>query len=54
MVCENYDLCSACEKKGTHTEHPFVKTWIPKYEQIQGEKDGAYFVILKPPVNKLA
>ncbi|CAN9514561.1 unnamed protein product [Ophioblennius macclurei] len=28
-VCPNYDLCSACQARGTHTEHALLPIWHP-------------------------
>ncbi|KAI9521918.1 hypothetical protein NQZ68_042242, partial [Dissostichus eleginoides] len=28
-VCPNYDLCSACQARGTHTEHQLLPIWHP-------------------------
>ncbi|XP_078100547.1 sequestosome-1 [Sander vitreus] len=28
-VCPNYDLCSACQASGTHTEHALLPIWHP-------------------------
>lgn len=28
-VCPDYDLCSACQAKGTHTEHVLLPIWHP-------------------------
>ncbi|XP_077387226.1 sequestosome-1 [Festucalex cinctus] len=28
-VCPNYDLCSACQAQGKHTEHPLLPIWHP-------------------------
>nr|XP_019961449.1 PREDICTED: sequestosome-1 isoform X2 [Paralichthys olivaceus] len=28
-VCPNYDLCSTCQAKGTHTEHALLPIWHP-------------------------
>ncbi|KAM9376614.1 LOW QUALITY PROTEIN: sequestosome-1 [Pholidichthys leucotaenia] len=28
-VCPDYDLCSACQAKGTHTEHVLLPMWHP-------------------------
>ncbi|XP_023276454.1 sequestosome-1-like isoform X3 [Seriola lalandi dorsalis] len=28
-VCPNYDLCSACQAQGTHTEHALLPIWHP-------------------------
>uniref|UniRef100_A0A1A8DWZ2 Protein ref(2)P n=1 Tax=Nothobranchius kadleci TaxID=1051664 RepID=A0A1A8DWZ2_NOTKA len=28
-VCPDYDLCSTCQARGTHTEHPLLPVWHP-------------------------
>ncbi|XP_034722371.1 sequestosome-1-like [Etheostoma cragini] len=28
-VCPNYDLCSSCQARGTHTEHALLPIWHP-------------------------
>lgn len=28
-ICPNYDLCSACQARGTHTEHALLPIWHP-------------------------
>lgn len=28
-VCPNYDLCSACQARGRHTEHALLPIWHP-------------------------
>ncbi|XP_028668813.1 sequestosome-1 [Erpetoichthys calabaricus] len=30
-VCPNYDLCSPCQAKGLHREHPLTPIWIPMH-----------------------
>lgn len=32
-VCPNYDLCSACQARGTHTEHALLPIWHPMQVQ---------------------
>lgn len=28
-VCPDYDLCSSCQARGTHTEHALLPIWHP-------------------------
>lgn len=28
-VCPDYDLCSSCQAKGLHKEHPLLPIWLP-------------------------
>lgn len=28
-VCPDFDLCSACQAQGKHTEHPLLPIWLP-------------------------
>lgn len=46
-VCPNYDLCSACQAKGTHTEHALLPIWNPMQVRcIMGNSLLSWFVDL--------
>ncbi|XP_037635545.1 sequestosome-1 isoform X1 [Sebastes umbrosus] len=36
-VCPNYDLCSTCQARGTHTEHALLPIWHPLQWFPQGK-----------------
>lgn len=39
-VCPNYDLCSACQAQGKHTEHALLPIWHPlQVRGIMGRSD---------------
>lgn len=37
-VCPNYDLCSACQARGTHTEHALLPIWHPLQVRPSGSR----------------
>ncbi|KAM9849446.1 sequestosome-1 [Aulostomus maculatus] len=37
-ICPNYDLCSACQARGTHTEHALLPIWHPLQQWLSRGK----------------
>ena len=50
-ICDDFDLCSSCEAKGTHNDHPLVKLTKQDYDIEQQVKDNESALKFSPALD---
>ncbi len=50
-ICDDFDLCSSCEAKGTHKDHPLIKLTKQDYDIEQQVKDNESALKFSPALD---